>query len=114
MHNPYPKPPSGSYRIPLAESLKGLGTLRVAQSVEDGDIKFGIVSTFNGNVVLINRFLADDLVRLMERSESDILKYYAIEIKAGRVAIVDNRQIERNNAASANKVWRSGELFFTT
>lgn len=74
MTNPFPKPPSGSYKSILVQGLRNIGENKVADEFENGKMKLAISSSIVGNVKLfpelqevcekaLNSIEVDDKVR---------------------------------------------------
>jgi len=80
--NPYPKPASGSYKTPLIEGLKALGLDNEAKMVENGQIKFAIVSTITGGV---KRLSAKVFITALRQNNYDVNNYYIHALVHGDV-----------------------------
>jgi hypothetical protein len=50
MTNPFPKPPSGSYKSILVQGLRNIGENKVADEFENGKMKLAIRNSIVGNV----------------------------------------------------------------
>ena len=80
--NPYPRPASGSYKTPLIEGLRALSLEKEAQMVENGQIKFAIVSSITGNVKRLPKEL---FVQALKQNNYDVNNYYIHALENGDV-----------------------------
>jgi hypothetical protein len=124
--NPFPKPPSGSYKQPLFQGLRNIGRTKEVEAFESRSISIGIKASITGAVKTLPE-LTSVLIQALESVEqNDVVKYYIHELKAGNVITCSNdgayvydpedkaavAYVQQRLKEDDEKVFKSGELFF--
>lgn len=88
--NPFPKAPSGSYKLLLVEGLKNLGRTTEAEEFERGTMKLAIANTITGGVRTfpkLNDVCANALGTL---EPNDVIRYYFWGLSNGQFVVASS------------------------
>ena len=126
--NPFPKPPSGSYKAPLFQGLRNIGRSKEVEAFESGSISVGISASITGSVKTLPELTSVLIEALESIEQTDITKYYIHELKVGNVIVCSNSgayvydaddkeavaYVNQRLKEDGEKVFKSGELYFNS
>jgi hypothetical protein len=100
------KPQVGAYRQILVKHMEQ----PIADAFAEKRFSLGIVSTFVGNVVVATSLIEPVKACFRSLPNDEIAQYYLKEMEEGRATVVANQ----SGTYQPNKIYASGELFFTS
>ena len=112
-------PRPGQYREVLVPGLERIGEEELAKAMANKDMMLAFANSITGPVQ-VKRNLTPVFIEAMESvkgelgaDKDDIIKYYSDNLDSGSTVPVVNNCAEIN-ARIGDRIYASGELFFTT